>query len=116
MQRKQPIHRLNHYSKWKYIVLITTLVILLLSAIPTWYGENAAVQITDKDGQIPSIVQLQNTLTDQGINVKRIEQKGDKTIVILQDEAQQAAAKNVLASVIDDSKNVAVCNSYSMLM
>ncbi|WP_375322077.1 protein translocase subunit SecD [Aliivibrio logei] len=104
MQRKQPIQRLNHYSKWKYIVLITTLVILLLSAIPTWYGENAAVQITDKDGQIPSIVQLQNTLTDQGINVKRIEQKGDKTIVILQDEAQQAAAKNVLASVIDDSK------------
>ncbi len=104
MQRKQPIQRLNHYSKWKYIVLITTLVILLLSAIPTWYGEDAAVQITNKDGQIPSIVQLQNTLTDQGIIVKRIEQKGDKTIVILQDEAQQAAAKNVLASVIDDSK------------
>ena len=104
MQRKQPIQRLNHYSKWKYVVLITTLIILLLSAIPTWYGEDAAVQITDKDGQIPSIVQLQNTLTDQGINVKRIEQKGDKTIVILQDEAQQAAAKNVLASVIDDSK------------
>lgn len=104
MQRKQPIQRLNHYSKWKYVVLITTLIILLLSAIPTWYGEDAAVQITNKDGQIPSIVQLQNTLTDQGITVKRIEQKGDKTIVILQDEAQQAAAKNVLSTVIDDSK------------
>ena len=104
MQRKQPIQRLNHYSKWKYIVLITTLVILLLSAIPTWYGEDAAVQITNKEGQIPTVVSLQNTLTEQGINVKRIEQKGDKTIVILQDEAQQAAAKNVLASVIDDSK------------
>ncbi|MGF1900730.1 protein translocase subunit SecD [Aliivibrio sifiae] len=104
MQRKQPIQRLNHYSKWKYIVLITTLVILLLSAIPTWYGEDAAVQITNKDGQIPSIVQLQNTLTDQGINVKRIEQKGDKTIVILQEEAQQAAAKNVLATVIDEDQ------------
>lgn len=104
MQRKQPIQRLNHYSKWKYVVLITTLIILLLSAIPTWYGEDSAVQITNKDGQIPSILQLQNTLTDQGINVKRIEQKGDKTIVILQDEAQQAAAKNVLATVIDDSK------------
>lgn len=104
MQRKQPIQRLNHYSKWKYVVLITTLIILLLSAIPTWYGEDAAVQITNKDGQIPSIVQLQNTLTDQGIIVKRIEQKGDKTIVILQDEAQQAAAKNVLATVIDEDQ------------
>lgn len=104
MQRKQPIQRLNHYSKWKYVVLITTLIILLLSAIPTWYGEDAAVQITNKDGQIPSIVQLQNTLTDQGITVKRIEQKGDKTIVILQDEAQQAAAKNVLGSVIDEDQ------------
>ncbi|MGR6861121.1 protein translocase subunit SecD [Aliivibrio salmonicida] len=104
MQKKQPIQRLNHYSKWKYIVLITTLVVLLLSAIPTWYGEDAAVQITNKDGQIPSILQLQNTLTDQGINVKRIEQKGDKTIVILQEEAQQAAAKNVLATVIDEDQ------------
>lgn len=104
MQRKQPIQRLNHYSKWKYIVLITTLIILLLSAIPTWYGEDAAVQITNKDGQIPSIVQLQNTLTDQGITVKRIEQKGDKTIVILQDEAQQAKAKSVLGSVIDEDQ------------
>jgi preprotein translocase subunit SecD len=104
MQRKQPIQRLNHYSKWKYVVLITTLIILLLSAIPTWYGEDAAVQITNKDGQIPSIVQLQNTLTEQGIIVKRIEQKGDKTIVILQDEAQQAAAKNVLGSVIDEDQ------------
>ncbi|MUJ36165.1 protein translocase subunit SecD [Aliivibrio fischeri] len=104
MQRKQPIQRLNHYSKWKYIVLITTLVILLLSAIPTWYGENAAVQITNKDGHIPSVVSLQNTLTEQGINVKRIEQKGDKTIVILKDEAQQVAAKDVLGSVIDESQ------------
>lgn len=104
MQRKQPIQRLNHYSKWKYVVLITTLIILLLSAIPTWYGEDAAVQITNKDGQIPSIVQLQNTLTDQGITVKRIEQKGDKTIVILQDEAQQAKAKSVLGSVIDEDQ------------
>lgn len=104
MQRKQPIQRLNHYSKWKYVVLITTLIILLLSAIPTWYGEDSAVQITNKDGQIPSILQLQNTLTDQGINVKRIEQKGDKTIVILQDEAQQAAAKNVLSTVIDEEQ------------
>ncbi|CED70946.1 protein export membrane protein [Aliivibrio wodanis] len=104
MQRKQPIQRLNHYSKWKYVVLITTLIILLLSAIPTWYGEDAAVQITNKDGQIPSIVQLQNTLTDQGIIVKRIEQKGDKTIVILQDEAQQAKAKSVLGSVIDEDQ------------
>ncbi|MGF1904354.1 protein translocase subunit SecD [Aliivibrio salmonicida] len=104
MQRKQPLKRLNHYSSWKYIVLIFTILILLLSAIPTWYGEDAAVQITNKDGQIPSILQLQNTLTDQGIVVKRIEQKGDKTTVILQEEDQQTAAKTALASVIDEDK------------
>ncbi|MBE4499011.1 hypothetical protein D5E79_26640, partial [Vibrio parahaemolyticus] len=30
---------MNHYSAWKYVVLITTVIILTLSAIPTWFGE-----------------------------------------------------------------------------
>jgi len=37
---------MNHYSAWKYVVLITTVIILTLSAIPTWFGEQPSIQLT----------------------------------------------------------------------
>ncbi|MFA0697818.1 hypothetical protein, partial [Vibrio sp. 10N.222.49.C9] len=37
--------RINHYSAWKYVVLVATVIILTLSAIPTWFGEKPAIQI-----------------------------------------------------------------------
>ncbi|MGL5653524.1 MAG: protein translocase subunit SecD, partial [Vibrio sp.] len=43
---KQSAKRLlNHYAAWKYVVLVTTIVILTLSAIPTWYGEQPSIQL-----------------------------------------------------------------------
>jgi len=45
MRKRKPQQILNHYSAWKYVVLVVTVAIMLLSAIPTWFGEDAAVQI-----------------------------------------------------------------------
>ncbi|MBV1842528.1 protein translocase subunit SecD [Photobacterium ganghwense] len=100
MRKKQSQRLLNHYPAWKYVVLIITLVVMLLSAIPTWYGENAAVQIAAKGGPMPDVVQIQKQLSAQGIEVKRIDQLSDKTLVVLQDEAQQSKARAVLADLI----------------
>ncbi len=47
---RQPKKLLNHYSAWKNLVLVVTLVVMALSALPTWYGEDAAVQISPKAG------------------------------------------------------------------
>ncbi|QSA20762.1 hypothetical protein JV197_14720, partial [Vibrio furnissii] len=42
---KAPARVLNRYSTWKYVVLVVTVVVLALSAIPTWYGEQPSIQI-----------------------------------------------------------------------
>lgn len=97
---------LNHYPTWKYVVLVVTLFVMLLSAIPTWYGEDAAVQIAAKGETVPSVVVLQQHLKNNGITAKRIEQQGDKTVVVLEDEGQQTSARASLAEVVSDKSQL----------
>ncbi|GHA49180.1 protein translocase subunit SecD [Photobacterium aphoticum] len=82
------------------MVLIVTVVVMMLSAIPTWYGEDAAVQIAAKGVPTPDVVTLQKTLTQQGIGVKRIDQEANKTVVILNNEAQQTKARSTLMNLM----------------
>ncbi|MBO0216899.1 protein translocase subunit SecD, partial [Vibrio sp. Vb2880] len=55
---------MNHYSAWKYAVLITTVIILTLSAIPTWFGEQPSIQLTfsEQNNSEMSVVHLNQLL------------------------------------------------------
>ncbi|MGF1702055.1 protein translocase subunit SecD [Photobacterium makurazakiensis] len=99
MKRQTNQRLINHYPTWKYVVLAVTVIVMMLSAIPTWYGENAAVQISSKSSNQPDVVAIQRALVKQDIAVKRIDQSENNTIVVLQDEDQQAKAKSVLANL-----------------
>ncbi|PSW05127.1 protein translocase subunit SecD [Photobacterium lipolyticum] len=102
MRKQKNTKIFNHYSAWKYAVLITTVFVMLLSAIPTWYGEDAAILIGSKGGVISSPLAMQHQLEEKGIKVKRIDLRADKTVVVLQDENQQTAAKATLAEMVQD--------------
>lgn len=96
----------NHYSAWKYIVLVVTVLVMLLSAIPTWYGEDAAVQISAKNAPAPSALAIQRQLEASGITVKRIDQQADKTVIVLENDNQQTQAKTVLSNVVKDKSTL----------
>ncbi len=68
---------LNHYSAWKYVVLITTVIILTLSAIPTWFGEQPSIQVTfaDQNNSAMSVVQLDQLLKTHHIPASKIIEK-----------------------------------------
>lgn len=78
---------LNQYSYWQYAVLIVTISIMLLSALPSWFGESPALQINQGSDLVSETNQgkyaqleplkLQQALTKQGIELKEIKQ--DKT-------------------------------------
>lgn len=99
---RQPKKLLNHYSAWKYLVLVVTLVVMALSALPTWYGEDAAVQISPKAGIALSPTQIVSELAKADILVKRLDSKDQQTLVILNDEGQQTLAKSLLANHAQD--------------
>ena len=87
------------------MVLMVSVLVMLMSAVPTWYGEDAAVQIAAKGQSVPTAVVLQQQLKENGIKVKRIDQQNDKTVVVLDDESQQTLARTVLADLINDRAN-----------
>lgn len=100
MRRTQSKQLLNHFSAWKYIVIVVTVVVMFFSALPSFYGEDAAVQIGEKAGLSLSMVTLNQNLTEAGFDVKRIDQQQGQTFVVLSSQSQQAQAKQFLTSYV----------------
>ncbi|MFA0252233.1 protein translocase subunit SecD [Vibrio sp. 10N.222.49.A3] len=103
-----PRKQINHYSKWKYAVLIATIIIMVLSALPSWYGENASVQISNRSEQTIDATQITQYLASEGIQAKSAFQKDKRLVVILEDAEQQAKAKEVLNERLLDNATVAL--------
>ena len=103
---------INQYSYWQYAVLIVTLIVLLLSALPSWFGESPALQINqgsqsqlDNHTQIQlSPLVLQNVLTKKGVELKQIKQDQTSTWVVLEDANQMSLAKQVLTDLFNPQK------------
>ncbi len=104
---KAPTKRLmNHYAAWKYLVLIISVILLTLCAIPTWYGEQPAIQLTtsaqNRAPQLASISALDSYLKQQHIAAQRISQTGGKTTLVFASETEQTHARALLNPLIAD--------------
>ncbi len=90
------------------MVLITTIIIMILSALPSWYGEDASVQINNRSEQTIDATQVTQYLATEGIQAKSVYQKDSRLVVILEDAEQQAKAKEVLNERLLDNATVAL--------
>lgn len=106
MERKPNKRLLNHYSAWKYIVLIVTIIVMLFSALPTFYGENAAVQVGAKAGLTLTPVALRDKLQAEGVTVKRIDQKNGETLIVLDADNQQTLVKTLVSFMVTEPKEL----------
>lgn len=97
---------LNHYSAWKYIVLFVTFIVMLLSALPTYYGEDAAIQISDKAGLKLTPLELNDALKGDGVKVKRIDHNVNQTLIVLADDDQQRQVNAFLSDHVEDSSEL----------
>ncbi|AUD61446.1 preprotein translocase subunit SecD [Shewanella sp. Pdp11] len=106
MEIKPNKRLLNHYSAWKYLVLIVTIIVMLFSALPTFYGEDAAVQVGAKAGLTLTPVALRDKLQAEGVTVKRIDQKNGETLIVLDDDSQQTLVKTLVSSMVKEPKEL----------
>lgn len=102
---RQPI---NRYSKWKYVVLVVTIIVMILSALPSWFGENASLHITNRSSQQVDATQVVQYLETHDIKAQSAYQKDHRLVVILADAQQQAEAKSVLNEELSDGTTVAL--------
>lgn len=84
------------------------LSVMLFSALPSIYGENAALHINHR-GQQSDATSIAQHLTQSGITPSSIKQDGeDTTVVILDSAEQQAEAQAILKNHLDESITVAL--------
>ncbi|MCK8045707.1 protein translocase subunit SecD [Shewanella sp. 1CM18E] len=102
MREQNKVTILNHYSAWKYVLLVVTITVMLFSALPTFFGEDAAVQIAPEAELNVNPLELHQLLVSHGIDLKRIDQAQGKTTVILADNTQQAQLKTLLSQQVKD--------------
>ena len=77
-----------------------------MSALPSWYGEDPAVQLAVKPTQSLTVEQIHHVLQQAGINSKRIEQQQDNLLVVLDDPDMQTQAKKTLAQQFEHQAQV----------
>ncbi len=102
----------NQFSRWKYILIITSVLLSLIYTLPNFYGEAPAVQIMSvKSGErVDSSIlkSIETTLKASKINISKliIEDSGIK--IKLESSEDQLKAKNLIQDAIGDSYVVAL--------
>ncbi|WP_117232872.1 protein translocase subunit SecD [Vibrio maerlii] len=99
---------LNKYSAWKYVVLITTIIILTLSAIPTWFGEQPSIQISYSANSAAkqSALELDRQLKSDGISAAKITEESDKAIIVFDNENDQSHARELLNQQLGEEDTI----------
>lgn len=102
----------NQFSRWKYVVIITSVLLSLIYTLPNFYGESPALQvmpIKSGDKIDTSILKsIETILKDSNININKliIEDIGIK--VKLGSVEDQLKAKKLIQEVIGESHVVAL--------
>lgn len=100
--------RLNYYAPWKYIVLIIGIILLGLSALPTWYGDAPSIQIAQakETKKVLSVTDVRDVLAKANVPVRSIEQANNKFTLIFNDETEQSNARKALDSVLNKEDTI----------
>ncbi len=99
---------INRYSKWQYLILIFTIAMLFISALPNVFGQNAALTIRSRADSMLPPSQVYQLLQEQDVPVKQIDVNNSELTVLLKDNNQQAKAQKVLQRALGHNTTVAM--------
>ncbi|NKI75005.1 protein translocase subunit SecD [Dickeya sp. CFBP 2040] len=102
---------LNRYPLWKYLMLIVTIIVGLLYALPNLYGEDPAIQVTGARGTAASestLVQIQNVLKEQNIPSKSIALENGAILARFSTPDVQLRAREALLNALGEKYVVAL--------
>ncbi|WP_028865491.1 protein translocase subunit SecD [Psychromonas aquimarina] len=99
---------INRYSKWQYLILIFTIAMLFISALPNIFGQNAALNIRSRSDSMLPATQVYRILQEQDIPLTKIDVNNNELTVLLKDNNQQAKAQKVLQRALGHKTTVAM--------
>jgi preprotein translocase subunit SecD len=102
---------MNQYPAWKYLLIITLVVIGLFYALPNLYGEDPAVQVSSgRNAAMDDTIQalLQSKLGDAGISSKLVEETETGLLIRFNDTEDQLVAVDLFKDTLGPDYIVAL--------
>ena len=95
---------MNHYPLWKYLLLITVVVVGLVYAAPNLYGEDPAVQISHRVNLVneEELNNVTSLLKNLAIDYKSVELGDGSVLVRLKSEEQQLKAASDIKDALQE--------------
>ncbi|ODP96005.1 protein-export membrane protein SecD [Salinivibrio kushneri] len=104
---------LNRYPLWKYIMVLITLVIGIVYALPNLYGEDPAVQISGARGasvDMTALDSIKQTLESNDLSYQSIALEDGTVLARFKDTEAQIGARDALMSRFDSDDYVVALN------
>ena len=102
---------MNQYPLWRYIALIAVIVISVLYAVPNFFGEDPAIQITTKNATPLTAVlktNIENALQKANLHYKSIKPEANALLVRFSSTDTQLSAQDVIKGTVGDQYSVAL--------
>jgi preprotein translocase subunit SecD len=97
---------MNRYPLWKNLMVFGVIVLSTIIALPNFFGDDEAVQVSRTDGvaiDAPALEQARMALTEAGVTFLSAEIEGVSALVRLEDTALQERARDVLAQAMPNA-------------
>ncbi len=107
MKLKRSIAPINYSAKWKVIVLVLSVALMLLSALPSVFSEREALHISNQT-QSAHADDVYRYLTDNDIDVHSVNESNDRLVVTFASSGLQASAYSLMSEFIHPSETVAL--------
>ncbi|MGB7453124.1 MAG: protein translocase subunit SecD [Lysobacterales bacterium] len=102
---------MNQYSIWKYLLILIVVTVGIVYALPNFYGEDPALQITSARGfELPAelTTNIDDALVVEQISFNSSEQQGNRLLYRFKNAEDQIKAADVVRKALGDSYVVAL--------
>ncbi|NRF31679.1 protein translocase subunit SecD [Vibrio coralliilyticus] len=102
---------LNRYPLWKYLMVVFTIAIAALYALPNIYGEDPAIQVTGARGasvDMSTLDSVTEALHEKGLSHKSIALENGSILVRFNDTDTQISARDVINEALGKDNIVAL--------
>ena len=97
---------MNRYPLWKNLLVFGVIVLSTIIALPNFFGDDEAVQISRTDGvaiDAPALEQIRMALMGAGVPYLSAEIEGVSALVRVESSQQQETARDVLAEAMPNN-------------
>ncbi|EGR0603271.1 protein translocase subunit SecD [Vibrio cholerae] len=102
---------LNRYPLWKYLMVMLTIAVAALYALPNIYGEDPAIQITGARGasvDMSTLDAVTDALNKAQLSQKSIALENGSILVRFNDTDKQISARDIISEALGKDKIVAL--------